>query len=624
MPGAIRPHRRCLVTTLLALIAVSIPALPARADEPPDLHYLSPAGGQQGTTVELEIGGHLDPWPPAVWTDCPGLTFKVVEDDFRHVPMETESSPGTLLYERKGIGRLVVEIAADAPIGRHLVRIYTPYGASTPVPFVVGYRPEQTDQEPNDTIQDAQPISQLPVTINGRLWGDHARVVVSRDVVGGVNFRSDTDTYTITLEAGQWLIASTEAYGLGYPIDTVLDLRDADGVKLAHNHDAYHSTYDSRLAFRAPEAGTYYLQLLAFHVHMNRAFQKVDLVLRDSAVYRLTLSHGPHATFTYPPGVLRGRKTPLQVHGINVPSPTGVVIQEIDLTGHPPLEDHALLASDKFENRLRLAVTDGEQIQEIEPNDQRELAQPVFLPVAVNGRISRPGDKDFFSFNAGKDQQFTFFVSSYQNGYPLSGVLKILDKDGKQLAKNESTHGDPRLAWTAPDEGAYTLCVSELTTSGGGRDYIYRVEMDDGQHFSPSVEKNRYHVQPGRSVDIKFTISRHNDDRPLHMAVEGLPEGVTFSIPQLPIKGGEAIVTLTVAPDAKPSNQPVRFGCFTADRPDQMRDATASVRGLKIRYLRYPEADASGLEVDRTPHIWLTVTPRRMPEPDTVMKLIQG
>lgn len=127
----------CCAGVAIAILTLLLDAPPARADEPPQLDYLSPAGGQQGTTVELEIGGYLDPWPVQVWTDCPGLKFEVVADHFQHVPSETERSPGILLYERKGIGKLIVQIAEDAPIGRHLVRIYTPYGGSTPVPFAV-------------------------------------------------------------------------------------------------------------------------------------------------------------------------------------------------------------------------------------------------------------------------------------------------------------------------------------------------------------------------------------------------------------------------------------------------------------------------------------------------------
>ena len=325
------------------------------ADEPPQLDYLFPAGGQQGTTVELEIGGYLDPWPVEVWTDCPGLKFEVVQDSFVHTATETESSPGILLYERKGIGKLVVEIDKDAPIGRHLVRVYTPYGTSSPMPFSVGYRQEQSDQEPNDIVDRAQPVSKLPVTINGRFWGDHARQVLSRDPrTGRTHFRSDTDTYAVTLEAGQWLIAATEAYALGYAIDTVLDLREANGAKLAHNNDVHFSTYDSFLAYQAEKSGTYFLQVLAFHLQRATSNQKADLVLRDSAVYRLTLSHGPYAQYTYPAAVQRGKKTLLQVYGINLPSPTGVLIHELDLFSRQSLDDHVLVTTPDFENPLRL------------------------------------------------------------------------------------------------------------------------------------------------------------------------------------------------------------------------------------------------------------------------------
>ena len=613
---------------VFCLLAVWFNTVAMCADEPPQLDYLFPAGGQQGTTVELEIGGYLDPWPVEVWTDCPGLKFEVVKDAFVHTATETESSPGILLYERKGIGKLVVEIDEDAPIGRHLVRVYTPYGTSAPMPFVIGHRQEQSDQEPNDIVDRAQLISQLPVTINGRLWGDHARQVLSRDrLTGRVHFRTDTDTYAITLETGQWLIASTEAYALGYAIDTVLDLREANGAKLAHNNDVHFSTYDSFLAYRAEKSGTYFLQVFAFHLQRPTSNQKPDLLLRDSAVYRLTLSHGPHAQYTYPASVRRGEKTHLQVYGINLPSPTGVLIHEFDLSGHHAVDDHVLMTTPKFENRLRLEVGDGEAIQEIEPNDQRDVAQTVSMPVDAHGRIDRPGDKDYFAFTAEKEQQFTFLLSSPKSGYPLLGVLKIEDTKGEQLAAlgtgdmglNATTDSDPRLTWKAPDDGLFYLRVSELTTHSGP-EYIYRIHMDSGHHFSPTVPANMFRVQPGKSQEVKFSINRHNHKLPLNILVESLPEGVSFSTSQMPIQGNEAAVMLTAAPNAKPSNQPVKFRFFASEQPDQIRDATASVHGMKINFLRAPETDATHLVVAHTPHIWLTVTPRQLPEPDRVLK----
>ena len=590
------------------------------ADEPPQLDYLFPAGGQQGTTVEIEIGGYLDPWPVEVWTDCPGLKFEVVQDSFVHTATETESSPGILLYERKGIGKLVVEIDKDAPIGHHLVRVYTPYGTSSPMPFSVGYREEKSDQEPNDIVDRAQLVSKLPVTINGRFWGDHARQVLSRDPrTGRMHFRSDTDTYAVTLEAGQWLIAATEAYALGYAIDTVLDLREANGAKLAHNNDVHFSTYDSFLAYQAEKSGTYFLQVLAFHLQRATSNQKADLVLRDSAVYRLTLSHGPYAQYTYPAAVQRGKKTLLQVYGINLPSPTGVLIHEMDLFSRQLLAGHVLVTTPSFENQLRLEIVGDSTIQENEPNDQRDLAQPVSMPVAVNGRINRPGDKDYFAFIAQKDQQFTFLLSSSNYDYPLLCVLQIENQNGEKLVFNETMYSSPSLVWQAPDDGTFYLRASELTTQGG-HEYIYQIHMDSGEHFSPQVSENRYRLQPGKSQEGKFLINRHNYQLPLNILVEGLPDGVMFSTSQMPVKGGEAAVTLTAAPDAKPSNQPIKFRFFASEQPDQFHDATASVHGMTINFLRAPEMDATHLVVAQTPYIWLTVTPRQLPEPDRILK----
>ena len=614
-------NRRRRSANVFCLLAAWLNVTVTCGDEPPQLDYLFPAGGRQGTTVELEIGGYLDPWPVKVWTDCPGLKFEVDKDAFVHTAAETESSPGILLYERKGIGKLVVEIAEDAPIGRHLVRVYTPYGASAPMPFVIGHRQEQSDQEINDTLERAQPISQLPVTINGRLWGDHARQVLSRDLrTGRVHFRSDTDTYAITLEAGQWLIASTEACALGYAIDTVLDLREVNGAKLAHNNDVHFSTYDSFLAYQAGKSGTYLLQVLAFHLQRPTSNQKPDLVLRDSAVYRLTLSHGPHAQYTYPASVLRGEKTHVQVYGINLPSLTGALNHELDLSGNHIVDHHLMITTPNFENQLRVEVGDGPAIHEDEPNDRRDTAQTVTMPVDAHGRIDRPGDKDYFAFTAKQEQQVTFTLSSSQrSGYPLLGVLEIEDTKGEQLALNAATHSDPHLRWQAPEDGTFYLRVSELTTRGGPR-YIYRIHMDSAQHFAPTVPADRYHVQPGRSQEVKFTINRHNHKLPLNVLVEGLPEGVSYSTSQMPILGDEASVMLTAAPDAKPSNQTVRFRFFASEQPDQIRDATATVHGMKINFLRAPEKDATHLVIAHTPHIWLTVAPRQLPEPDRVSK----
>src|SRR5437867_2197074 len=90
---------------------------------PPPLEYLFPAGGQQGASVVVSVGGKIDPWPAKVWTDCAGINF---------APATNQNS-------------FAVHISKDVPLGPHLVRIYTEDGASEPRCFVVGDREEQLE-----------------------------------------------------------------------------------------------------------------------------------------------------------------------------------------------------------------------------------------------------------------------------------------------------------------------------------------------------------------------------------------------------------------------------------------------------------------------------------------------
>src|SRR3954464_12110527 len=96
------------------LVAAALGPPPSGAAEPV-LKQLFPLGGQRGTTVAVTVTGTAEPWPPQVWADTPGLAFRA----------ETAK------------GKLTVEIAKDAPLGPHLVRLFNGQGASLPRFFFV-------------------------------------------------------------------------------------------------------------------------------------------------------------------------------------------------------------------------------------------------------------------------------------------------------------------------------------------------------------------------------------------------------------------------------------------------------------------------------------------------------
>src|SRR5437868_10113732 len=216
----------------------------------PTLEHLYPVAVQVGSTNSVTAIGKFEPWPPKVWVDANGIVFTA----------ETNS------------GKFSVEIATNAPVGPHLIRVFNEQGASGPRFLIVTREPQSSEQEPNDDFLKPQVLDFLPVSLNGRL-----------DKSG------DVDSFAVTLKAGQTLIASLEAYTLASPMDAVLRLVDARGVQVALNDDDGR-TLDPLLVWTAKSSGTYVLQVSAF---AYPAVSDVKFTGGNACVYRLHVSHGP-------------------------------------------------------------------------------------------------------------------------------------------------------------------------------------------------------------------------------------------------------------------------------------------------------------------------------------------
>jgi len=264
-----RPTRfatESLTTVWLTVVVLCTPIqLHAAA---PTLEHLYPVAVQIGSTNTITAIGKFDPWPPKVWVDAPGIVFTA----------ETNS------------GKFTVEIATNAPTGPHLVRVFNEQGASGPRFLIVTREPQSSEQESNDDFRKPQTLDSLPASLNGRL-----------DKSG------DVDSFAVTLEAGQTIVVSLEAYTLASPMDAVLRLVDSRGVQLALSDDDGR-TFDPLLVWTAKSAGTYVLQVFGF---AYPAVSDVKFTGGNACVYRLHVSHGPCLHYTLPLGVRRGAHTTL-------------------------------------------------------------------------------------------------------------------------------------------------------------------------------------------------------------------------------------------------------------------------------------------------------------------------
>ena len=537
----------------------------------PTLDHFYPVAVQVGSTNSVAAIGKFDPWPPKVWVDAPGILFNA----------ETNS------------GKFSVEIASNAHVGPHLIRLFNEQGASGPRFLIVTREPQSSEQEPNDDFTKPQAMDHLPVSLNGRL-----------DKSG------DVDSFAVTLEAGKTLIASLEAYTLASPMDTVLRLVDSRGVQVALNDDDGR-TPDPLLAWTSKSAGTYVLQVFGF---AYPAVSDVKFTGGNACVYRLRLSRGPCLLYTLPLGVQRGARTTLRLFGWNMGSSLGREF-EFDGTELPAETREVALVVPDFENVLTVPVGDGPELIETEPNDAPNEATHLEVPCAVTGSIEKPGDEDRFTFAAKKGDALLLGVQSTTLGFPLDARLKVEDAKGKELAKkNDTVNADPMLEWTAPEDGTYFAAVGNVLHRGGP-DHLYRLSISQAvPGLKAVVANNSFAIEPGKTNEIKVTVTRlHGFKSKLTVSARGLPEGLTVEPAEVPDKGGEVVLKLIASADAKPFSGAIQFAVTETESGTEHHAISELISSTTDNGV--PQGFKK-LVIESTDQLWLTVlsAPAQTPE----------
>src|ERR1041385_3245464 len=133
---------RCVPWELLLGLTIGGSSLHLHAGAP-SLDHFYPVAVQVGSTNSVTVIGKFDPWPPRVWVDANGIVFNA----------ETNS------------GKFTVEIATNAPVGPHLVRVFNEQGPSGPRFLIVPREPQSSEQEPNDDFRKPQTLEALPVSL---------------------------------------------------------------------------------------------------------------------------------------------------------------------------------------------------------------------------------------------------------------------------------------------------------------------------------------------------------------------------------------------------------------------------------------------------------------------------
>jgi hypothetical protein len=500
--------------------------------DPPGLDYLFPAGFARGTTTEkVTVGGATDPWPVKSWVNHEGIQVTAEEEK----------------------GRLKVVVDPDVPPGVYFLRLYNDQGVSSPRPLLVGGVAEETEVEPNNDAEHANPVNG-PHTVNGKLASS-----------------SDVDQFRVKVEAGQVLVASLLGNNvLGSPMDAVLQVCDEHGFILAQNDDE--QGLDPQIAFPVPRTGEYLVRLFAFPETPNST---IGFSSAATYVYRLTITSQQFVDHVMPLAVTRTVPTRLVAHGWNLPGDSS-----LGMDVEPGSDRQLFQPGNLFPGNLGLlTVVDCESLV-VDSDEPR----PIQMPVVISGRIARPRTTNTFILQGRKGTPVVARIESRALGFPMDPLLQVLDMEGKVLSEVDdvSNNRDPLLTFSPPADGQYQLVVRDLHRDGGFR-YVYRLSISEPKaDFSLSLAADKLVMKSGEDLEVEVSIERIlGFKEEVELTIEGLPDGISCPAVISPGEGDLAKkVKLKISGTSAPFSGPLKIVGKAGER---VRTTSYAIPKMTIR-----------------------------------------
>lgn len=608
-----------------AILFALLPAI--RAQEfVPHTGYVYPAGGRQGATFQVVVGGQRLGGASDAYVSGSGVQAKVVEynrpmtqKEFNEVRDELralqekrratarKSQSSTNVWtaaDEKRIAEirnkilksapnrqgnpaiaetvtLQVTMNADTEAGEREIRLATPNGLSNPLLFCVGQLPEFSTpaaKAPNPDLERFR--QQFGEPAKNTSAKPEMRVTMPA-VVNGQIMPGQADRFRFTARKGQQLVAVVSARQLiPYLADAVpgwfqatLALYDSKGRELAYDDDfRFHP--DPVVHFEIPKDGEYIIEIK-------------DAIYRgrEDFVYRIALGELPFVTGIFPMGAKADSRTTVEQKGWNLSTNT-LSLNVKDIGTFPiPAGNNGLIL-----NHVPFAVDTLPECFESEPNNSIASAQSVAAPVIVNGRIDPPGDWDVFRLEGRAGDELVAEVHARRLDSPLDSVLKLTDATGRQLAFNDDLedkgsgltthHADSYLRATLPSDGVYYIHLGDAQRKGG-EEYAYRLHISPPRpDFELRAVPSSINARAGVSAPFTvFALRKDGFTNEITLELKDAPNG--FKLDGGVIPANQDRIQLTLTASTKPLNAPARL----------VLEGRAIIRGAAVFHPAVPADD---------------------------------
>jgi hypothetical protein len=529
--------KKLLMAAVSGLLALQANEASAQAERRAYIGYVYPAGGQQGTTFAVRLGGQRIDGVCGAVVSGQGVQAKLV-DSFRKLGAQEHRLVNEQLqlikkdksnldettqkikeqielrvaeYVRQPASEslatvilLEITVDEDAAPGPREIRIMTPTGISNPLLFYVGRLPEFSLMPMKISL--FQTLGKEQLALRKRAVKDGETPITLPCTVNGQIASGEINRYRFSANKGDRLVISTLARQLiPYIADAVpgwfqpvLSLHNAAGDEIAYNDD-YQFKPDPVILCEIPKTEEYILSI-------------TDAIYRgrEDFVYRITIGQTPFITSIFPPGARVGENISTDMNGWNLDD------AKLVLPG-PKAEEglHPVGAELKgtLSNLIPFALDTLPECIESRSNNDRQTAQEVTLPVIINGRIETPGDQDVFRFTAQKGDMLVAEVNARRLDSPLDSLLTLTDSDGRMIAINDdhsdpgsglnTHHADSYIRTEIPADGTYYVSLTD-TAHHGGPASTYRLRLSPPQpDFALRTEPSHFDIRGNNaSIDI--------------------------------------------------------------------------------------------------------------------------
>lgn len=500
-----------------------------------------PQGWGRDTTLEVDVMGEFrDRAATVVFLDT-SIQGQVVESDFT-------------------AARLEFTVSAEAALGEHYFRLISPRGASNLMLFRVGDQPHVIEKEPNSRFESPEHVA-LPLTINARL-----------------NHDEDFDFYRFKASQGETWIFDLRAARNGNGLDAALILLDSRGRKLQHVED--HFIWDPFFAYAFSRSDEYTVVIQPTS-RMNPAF-----------AYQLDIRRAAHLDTVVPIAFAPGESHEALLHGaglndaaaklwFDAPGFSGEVLDAAGLTARVRI--NVPQAAEPGEYRLAFDGPIGRSTSArflVDATPRHTGGDAIQIPVAILGVAQYRRPESFF-FDAEAGETLVFEVRAHRYGSPVDAVLRILDAEGREIAKNDDANfpgiafnKDPRILYTFQQAGRYELQMRNLWKVTG-EDFPYLLAATRPKpRLELLLDDDHPYVTAGGEGKLKVKVVRHDGFvGAVQLRVEGLPDGVTAATVEVPAVEAEGEIVFQAE-----GAEPGRFAQIKVVADQSRQPAWQSVR----------------------------------------------